>query len=205
MIQEDWNQNMVSRMNNEKHEIWKDIPGYVGIYQVSNLGEVRSIDRYIYFTDNGTPTRKFHKGRILKQDIDEDGYCRINLRYNNKDKSFGVHRLVAAAFISNIDNLPTVNHIDGNKQNNCIENLEWASVEYQNLHAIKTGLREGTMSAARKASMKKISKPVRCIQTGEIFPSCNAADKALHLGSTAVFHSLKYNRPTVQGYTFELI
>lgn len=197
--------NQKNKKMNNKYEIWKDIPGYEGIYQVSNLGRIKSIDRYIYFINNGTPTKKFHKGRILKQDIDEDGYYRINLRYNNKDKRYGVHRLVASAFISNDKNLPTVNHKDGNKQNNSVENLEWATVEYQNLHAIKTGLREGTMKAAREVSMKKISKPVRCVQTGEVFPSCNEAEKSMHLGSTAVFHSLKFNRPTVQGYTFELV
>lgn len=95
-------------------EIWKDIEGFEGLYQVSNMGRVKSLRRNI----------------ILKSQIARSGYKRIQL-YNNKGyKHFQIHRLVATAFISNPDNLPQVNHKDENKANNCVDNLEWCTPEY---------------------------------------------------------------------------
>lgn len=185
--------------------VWRDIVGYEGSYQVSNTGLVRSLDRFVHYLNHGSPAKMFCKGRILKQDVDEDGYCRINIGMNGKGKRYGVHRLVAEAFIPNLDGKPTVNHKDGNKQNNCVENLEWATVLEQNLHAISFGLREGTMSEARVVAKKSISRPVRCIETGQVFESQLDAERKLGLGSTAVYHSIKFHRPTKQGYTFELV
>jgi predicted XRE-type DNA-binding protein len=94
-------------------ELWKDIPGYEGHYQISNLGRVKSI--------------KFKNHRIMKTKVDM-GYEQIGLRLPNKIKKFfKIHRLVAKAFISNPNNYPQVNHKDGNKLNNHVENLEWCS------------------------------------------------------------------------------
>lgn len=99
-----------------KKEIWKDILGYEGLYQVSNFGRVKSL--------------KFGKERILKLTKDKDGYLIVNLYKNNKSKTFKVHRLVAEAFIPNPDNLPQVNHKDEDKSNNILSNLEWCDVKY---------------------------------------------------------------------------
>lgn len=97
-------------------EIWKDIKGYEGLYQVSNLGRVKSLG-------NG-------KEKIRKTNISSNGYLSLILVKNKKGKNFSVHRLVAEAFIDNPDNLPCVNHKDENKLNNCVDNLEWCTKQY---------------------------------------------------------------------------
>ena len=103
-------------------EFWKDIQGYEGKYQVSNLGNVKSLN----YKNSG-------KERILKYGINTKGYlnvCLCYLRKNKLSKTFAVHRLVAQAFIENPGNLPQVNHIDENIRNNCVSNLEWCTAEY---------------------------------------------------------------------------
>lgn len=100
-----------------ENEIWKDIEGYEGLYQVSNLGRVKRV----------------RSGRIRTQKIAKNGYCQVNLSKNNQVNFYLVHRLVANAFIPNPNNLPQVNHKDENKTNNHIENLEWCTQSYNNL------------------------------------------------------------------------
>lgn len=95
-------------------EIWKTIKDYEGLYEVSNWGRVRN-------------TRT---GRVLRHWKDEDGYLLVNLCKDGVRKHYKVHRLVAQAFIPNPDGLPEVNHIDQNKENNCVENLEWCDRAY---------------------------------------------------------------------------
>lgn len=97
-------------------EIWRDIEGYEGIYQVSNKGRVKSL----------------YKGseRILKLHDNGIGYLRAHLTKENTSKHIRVHRLVAQAFIPNPYNLPEINHRDENKKNNCVENLEWCDRRY---------------------------------------------------------------------------
>lgn len=118
-------------------EIWADIKGYEGYYQVSNLGNIRSLDRIITFK-NGT--KQFFKGKILKQKLDKHGYLRVTLSKNNHLCLKQVHRLVAIAFIPNPENKPTVNHKKGIKTDNRSTELEWATYQEQTQHAIKTGL-----------------------------------------------------------------
>ena len=186
-------------------EIWRDIDGHPNAYQVSSHGRIRSLDRYVDRLNHGHPSKQFCRGRLLKQNIDEDGYARINIRANQIDRRYGVHRLVAQAFIPNPDNLPCVNHIDGNKLNNSVNNLEWCTVEYNNQHANQIGLRPHRIYEDRSAVKLRLSKPVRCEQTGQTYPSCIEAERQMNLGSTAVWHSIHYNRPTKQGYTFSYI
>lgn len=99
-------------------EIWKDIPGFEGLYQVSNYGRVKSLNY-----------RRTGKEQILKYEIHPKGYSRLGLHSNNGVKYFFIHRLVAQAFIPNPDNLPQVNHKDEDKTNNRVDNLEWCSAK----------------------------------------------------------------------------
>lgn len=100
-------------------EIWKDIKGYEGLYQISNLGRVKSLN----YKRTGIE-------EILKSKKMRNGYLRITLNKNGKYKTFAVHRLVAEAFINNPNNLPEVNHKDEDKQNNCVWNLEYCDRRY---------------------------------------------------------------------------
>lgn len=119
-----------------EQEIWKDIAEFEGYYQVSNLGNVRSVDRLL----NCGNHRGIRKGRELKQKEDKHGYMNVCLSKSQKSKTVRTHRLVAMMFIDNPDNKPYVNHIDGNKTNNCVTNLEWCTSAENCFHARQTGL-----------------------------------------------------------------
>lgn len=102
-------------------EIWKDIKGYEGIYQVSSEGRVRSLDRYV-----GMTQKQYKNGKILKPQKTKDGYAYVNL-YNNGVALKKIHRLVAEAFIINYDNKPCVDHINTIRDDNRVENLRWCT------------------------------------------------------------------------------
>ena len=104
-------------------EIWRPIEGYEGLYEVSNTGKVRSLDRY----DN---RNCFRKGKVLSPIKDTDDYLKVNLYCNGKNKKCLVHRLVALTFIPNPDGLPQGNHKDEDKTNNNVDNLEWCNRKY---------------------------------------------------------------------------
>lgn len=108
-------------------EIWKAIPGYEGIYEVSNLGGVRSLPRVIFIpSKNGVVYPYRHKGKVIKPHLNNMGYFYVGLC----GKKELVHRLVAMAFVPNPDNLSCVNHKDENTKNNNAENLEWCTFQY---------------------------------------------------------------------------
>lgn len=122
-------------------EIWKDINGYEGLYQVSNLGNVRSMDRIVIYSDG----RKVKtKGKLLKPTMRKSGYYYVSLSRNSDCPKFDVHRLVAQAFVDNPYNHPVVNHLDGCKTNNAASNLEWTTHTENIRHAFKMGLNKGT-------------------------------------------------------------
>ena len=99
-------------------EIWKNIPEYVGIYEISNLGNIRSV---------------YNNNKPLKLSIGKNKYVTVSLYKNKIGKTFNVHRLVAQVFIPNPNNLPCVNHKDENRSNNCVDNLEWCTYLYNNI------------------------------------------------------------------------
>lgn len=116
----------------KQEEIWKDITGYEGKYQVSSFGRVKSLE---YHNAKG-----IKRCGILQPATDNSGYHRCALSKNNILKTYKVHRLVAIAFIPNPDNLPQINHKDGNKKNNNVENLEWCDNSHNQKHAYRLGL-----------------------------------------------------------------
>lgn len=139
-------------------EIWKDIPGYEGYYEVSNLGRVKSVERIII---NKQRPKKC-KAQIMKSFI-VHVYLSVGLRKGEKRMKL-VHRLVAQAFIPNPENKATVNHINGDKFDNNVKNLEWATQKENSHHAWKTGLMHPAIGA--KNAITKISDDnVRKIRT----------------------------------------
>lgn len=119
-------------------EIWKDIPGYEGVYQISNIGRVKSLSRYVARGRAKNPNVLLPE-RILAIKINRGGYQVVHLR-TNKNLYPTVHKLVAMVFIDNPLGKPTVNHINGIKADNRVENLEWSTHSEQMIHAIETGL-----------------------------------------------------------------
>ena len=104
---------------------WMPIKGYNGKYEVSSMGEIRKFENNSYTPLVGT---------------DHTGYRRVKLRFNGRARSLLIHRLVAEAFIENNKNYEVINHIDGNRGNNMVENLEWCTQKHNVIHAHKTGL-----------------------------------------------------------------
>jgi hypothetical protein len=112
-------------------QVWKPVKDYELLYEVSSLGHVRSLSRTVTCRYNKT---RIHKGKLLKP-IYVKGYGKINLFKNNIIKQFSIHRLVANAFIPNPKNKPQVNHINGNKADNRVKNLEWCTSSENELHS----------------------------------------------------------------------
>ena len=107
-------------------EIWKNIPNYEGLYQVSNLGRVKSFRK--------CTKHRFESEYILKPSVSNSGYAQVTLYDNTVRRKFLVHKLVAEAFIPNPNNYPQVNHKDENPLNNEVTNLEWCTSEYNNAY-----------------------------------------------------------------------
>ena len=118
------------------NEIWKPIKGYEGLYEVSNLGRVKSL----------VNNKGQYREKILKHNI-RNGYPSVTLCKNKKLKSFAIHRLVAEAFLPNPDNLPCVNHKDENRLNNFVDNLEWCTYSYNVNYG--TGLKRRSITQSK--------------------------------------------------------
>lgn len=161
-------------------EIWRDIEGFEGLYQVSNLGRVKSS----------------YTNRILKGCKDTDGYLYAGLYKNNIRCCKKIHRLVAQAFIPNAENKPQVNHIDENKTNNNINNLEWMTAKENTNHGTRT---------ERMAKMRSIPIIAINLKNGESTDFCSAKECARQLGldPSNIAKVLKGRYKQTSGYTFK--
>lgn len=155
-------------------EKWKSVKGYEGYYEVSNLGQVRSVDRLL---PHNRGESRLQPGKLLKGEVTYQGYKRVRLSKFSKTKKFNVHRLVAEAFIGGYPSGKVINHIDENKANNKVENLEYITQ--------KENINHGS-SMKRRAASQSISVKGTNIKTGEVvfYPSMVAARRE----SNGYFH-----------------
>jgi len=130
-------------------EIWKPIKNFEGFYEVSSFGRIRSIDRYVLYSNN---KKYFHKGKILKSSY-TNRYEHVSLQKERKRITKLVHRLVAEAFILNKNKYPQINHIDGNRRNNNYFNLEWTTQSENMKHAYRIGLQNQVKRSKRVAQL----------------------------------------------------
>lgn len=137
------------------NEEWKEThvnPNYL----VSNYGRVRTIDHPVWCKVNNSYS--IRKGRLCKlSNNNSKKYWRVGIQMNNKQKHFSVHRLVATAFIPNPENLPQINHIDGNKDNNHVSNLEWCDNSYNQRHATNLGLKD-KVKMSKNCHLRKLTE-----------------------------------------------
>ena len=152
---------------NTFNEVWKDVVGYEGLYQVSNYGNVKMLGRIAEDTGKGgTPRKRYFKPRMMKLQLNKQGYWTVGLQKNGRGKTHLVSRIVAEAFIPNPDNLPCVNHKDEDSKNNYVENLEWCTRAYNNSYGTicerhrqwMTGSKRGPHSEETK---RKISESIK--------------------------------------------
>lgn len=158
------------------NEVWKDIKGYEGYYQVSNLGNVKSLSRQVDYK-HVVVTRK---EVILKKKKDSDGYFAVTLQKDGERKYFRVCRLVAMAFVENPNNLPCINHKDEIKCNDIPENLEWCTVLYNNTYGNRI------LNVKRK-----LYKKVYCLYNGKTYNSETDAAKDLNVSLQTISNALR--------------
>lgn len=147
-------------------EEWRDIQGYEGLYQVSNYGSVKSIDRIL-------PNGKNRKGKVLYVHL-INGYPTVSLCKNNKQHNHKIHRLVAQSFIPNPDNKPCVDHIDANRANNNVINLRWVTYQENNNSPLSYKARSTAINAARSVMVAQYNKEGALLA---IYPSIIIASK----------------------------
>ena len=171
-------------------EVWKDIKGYEGLYQVSNLGNIKSSSS----SQNLNPS--LHSG----------GYLKIELYKNGKGKYFYVHRIVAEAFIRNQEAKAQVNHIDGNKKHNSVDNLEWATPSENISHAFKIGLLQSPMKG-KYGNLNPLSKKIDQYSVEGKFINTwdSISDVVRHFdcARTSIYRCLRGETKTSMGYVWK--
>ena len=159
------------------NEIWKDIENFEGLYQISNLGNVKALRKISGFL--------ILKEKLLKPTLKSNGYIQIDLCKNAIRYKFYVHRLVAKHFINNCNNYPCVNHIDFNRSNNTWTNLEWCTYEYNNIHSINPKLKKQKIGKYSKEgvllniynSALEAAKSMKKVRSSDILRCCRGERK----------------------------
>ena len=199
--------------HSEIKEIWEDIEGYEGLYQVSNLGRIKALQRY----RRAGNTAYIQKEHFMTQYDNTSGYKYVRLNIGSDKRMFFVHRLVANAFIANPMSLPEVNHKNEIKTDNRAENLEWCTKIYNQNYGtkkIRTQITRKKLNSEWNALMKKnlnhsygAEKPVLCFMPDGTFVSryrsINIAAQSIGDCSSHIAACCKGNRRTVRGYRFE--
>lgn len=195
------------------NETWRPCVGYEGLYEVSNMGEVRSLKRKVQYKAYGKDMVRTQKGRILSQ-INKDGYRQVSLWKDGKNKIWRVHRLVALAFIPNPNNKPFINHLDEVRDNNCVENLEWCTpAENLSYGTARERGRETQIRGWRErkyhTSLSERCRPFgKYSKSGEllaIFMSANDAERSMGKSSSCIWKCLHGYLRTAYGYKWEFI
>lgn len=175
-------------------EIWKDIDGYFDVYQVSNFGRVKKIGR----CDSKIETR-FKSPLIMSSCFVTDGYLAVGLRKFNKKKTITVHKLVANAFIKKENINHVVNHKDGIKTNNHVDNLEWVTVAENNLHAYRV---LGKKAPDKKGKENKLSKKIFCYNNNSIYFSTTEVGRIFNINPSSVSKVCRGVYTHTHGYKF---
>ena len=188
-------------------EEWKDVVGYEGLYQVSNLGRVKGLEKIVA---NNWGFKKWEE-RILKPGIVQ-GYSYVVLRKDKTSRNFRVHRLVALAFIPNPENKPCIDHINGCRTDNWVENLKWVTYsENINNHITKQRQRKKRLgykhdkNTIDKISNKAIKRPVLCVETGLIYESMSKAAKENNTYKDGIYRVCRGINKTAGGYHWQYV
>jgi hypothetical protein len=191
-------------------EIWRDIAGYEGYYQVSNFGRVRSLDKM----QNYNGSARLHKGKILKPNNDGRGYLIVDLSKNNRSVTRTIHRLVAMAFLDNPNNLPQVNHKDEVKTNNFVfvnedgtvdydkSNLEWCTVSY-NVNYGNAAVERGLKQRNDRNKSKLTAMYTLDGNLIDIYPSAREASRLTGIPKTLIYKCCKGENKTAKGFVFK--
>lgn len=177
-------------------EIWKSIKNFENSYQVSNYGRVKSISRNITCRDGKI---KHVKERILRPKITSNGYLMVVLRGNNQPYYKNIHRLVALSFIPNPCNLPQVNHIDENKLNNRVDNLEWCSEHYNANYGTRN------FKISNKLKQRNTQKIAQYDLQGNLIHIFNNTREAISAFGSKIYDCCTGKLYTLKGYTFRYI